>query len=618
LRFVVVCLVAAVPTVACMPSRGVRIEHSQVSSDRRPSGNSLVEIDPRTGSVVHVVQIADPGVVTVSGPSVWVASPRRRAVSRVDARSAKVITTTRLAATPVALAAGASGSVWVLVSGASPAAVRLDAKSGRIVKRFALTPCCPGPTTIASAPGGRVLWIGGRNGVLRIDPSTGVQSIVAPHLHAAAIAPAPGGRAFVSNGWLTVTPLPAGGQPSIAFREFGEGSPPAIDLAGLVYADGTLWVVASAKRLVVAISPYAINNGYANTSTGIRVGHTPADIAYGAGSLWVDSHGDGTVSQIDPTSQRVIRTIHLGYRPAGLATGAGAVWATARRVLATATATGLLAFDDHGQVYTSRPDGSDRRRLTHSQWPLQDIEPAWSPDGRQITFLRVRGDKENDAYAYTPLSLWVMNADGSRQRSIPHTSDALGSAPAWSPDGTKIAFDAGAQSGINTIEIDGRHRARIAGVLPNGGDPAWSPDGTRIGFDSNFHARDPNDFSLYTIRLDGTHLRRVTNVPSSYMQWSPDGHRIVYNRYRSDGAYLGEFITTASGGPGLRLLPPTNRYAGTLGASVVSWSPDGAAIAVSGIVAQFSTHPGIYVANSDGTGLTLVASGNDAAWRPVP
>ncbi len=612
------CLLAAALAVACMPSRGVRLEHSQASSDRRPSGNSLIEIDPRTGAIVHVVEIADPGPVTVSGSSVWVASPRRRIVSRVDARSAKVLATTRVAAAPVALAPGPSGSAWVLVSGASPAVVQLDAKSGQIVKRFPLPPCCPGPHSIASEPGGRRLWVGGRDGVLRIDPTTGVESIVAPHLQAVAIAPAPGGRAFVSDGWLTVTPLPAGGQPSIALGEFGEPSQPAIDPAGLVYADGALWIVASAKRLVLPISPYAINTGFVNTSTGMRVGHAPADLAYGEGSLWVDSHGDGTVSQIDPTSQRVIRTIHLGYRPGGLAAGAGAVWATARGVSATAAATGLLAFDDHGQVYTSRPDGSHRRRLTHAQWPLQDIEPAWSPDGRQIAFLRVRGDKGNDAYVYTPLSLWVMNADGSRQRAVPQTSDALGSAPAWSPDGSKIAFDAGSPSGIYTIEIDGTHRHRIAGVLMNGGDPVWSPDGTHIGFDSNFHTSDPNDYRLYTIRIDGTHLRQVTSLPSQYMKWSPDGHRIVYNRYRSDGAFLGEFVSPASGGHESRLLPPTNRYAGTLGASVVSWSSDGAAIVVSGVVDQFSTHPAIYVANSDGSGLTLVARGNNAAWSPVP
>jgi TolB protein len=214
--------------------------------------------------------------------------------------------------------------------------------------------------------------------------------------------------------------------------------------------------------------------------------------------------------------------------------------------------------------------------------------------------------------------MWLMNADGSRQRAIPHTSDAFGSAPAWSPDGRKIAFDAGTLSGITTIEIDGRHRHRIDGVPVNGGDPAWSPDGTHIGFDSNFRSSDPTDYQIYTIRLDGTDLRRLTSVPSSYMEWSPDGHRIVYNRSRSDGAYLGEFITGASGGPGSRLLPPTNYYAGTLGASVVSWSPDGASIAVSGVVVQFSTQPAIYVANYDGTGLTLVARGNDAAWSPVP
>jgi hypothetical protein len=450
--------------------------------------------------------------------------------------------------------------------------------------------------------------------VLRIDPNTGVKTIVAPHLRAVAIAAGPNGRAFVSNGWDRVTPLPAAGRPSLSFPGRTKRAPPSRPTR-LLYRRGTLWVVVGATRSVVAINQYTIDLGitpYAH----IALGRTPLDIASGAGSVWIANRGDGTISQINPASERITRTIHIGYRLAGLAVGAGAVWATTRRIRATAAATGLLAFDDRGQIYTSRPDGSERTQLTHARGPTQDVKPAWSPDGRRIVFVRGRLEGQS---SFKPFALYVMNADGTRQRRIPHTNDQGGVAPAWSPDGTKIAFSAGSPGHIYTIEPDGTRRTRVAGVPANSSDVAWSPDGTQIGFDSNAHRRNDYIFNVYTIQADGTRLRRLTHVPSQYVEWTPDGRRIIFNRYTSSGRFLGEFIAPASGSPAIRLLPPThhyNRY-GPFGPSVVSWSPDGEAITVSGLTPGASP-PAIYLANADGTGLTFVTRGNDANWSPVP
>ena len=318
----------------------------------------------------------------------------------------------------------------------------------------------------------------------------------------------------------------------------------------------------------------------------------------------LDSRGDGTVSQVDPAKRRVVVTIHLGYRPSGLAVGAGAVWASARRVSATAAATGLLAFDDHGQIYTSRPGApwSGRKQLTHTDAPLQYIEPAWSPDGRRIAFLRVRGGKQSTAYAYTPLSLYIMNADGSQQHAIPHTSDLFGGAPAWSPDGTRIAFDGGSPFRIYTIRIDGTHRMRIPG---NPRQERGTPPGRQTAHKSASLERTCTSrygflYRIYAIHPNGTQRRRLVAFPSEYMQWSPDGRRIIFNRYRSDGTSLGEFIAPDSvgNGSGIRLLPPTNQYNGKPGPSVVSWSPDGTAIVVSGVVDEFPSRSAIYIATS--------------------
>jgi YVTN family beta-propeller protein len=56
------------------------------------------------------------------------------------------------------------------------------------------------------------------------------------------------------------------------------------------------------------------------------VGHVPADIAAGRESVWVTNHCDGTVSRIDPATDRVVRSIKLGYHPQWLALGRGFAW----------------------------------------------------------------------------------------------------------------------------------------------------------------------------------------------------------------------------------------------------------------------------------------------------
>ena len=300
----------------------------------------------------------------------------------------------------------------------------------------------------------------------------------------------------------------------------------------------------------------------------------------------------------------------LAGAAATVALAQGASSSGSNHAKTSAGATGLLAFDYRGQIFTSWPDGTHRRQLTHARSPLQEISPVWSPDGRRIVFVHGRHHPDSSA-------LFVMNADGTKQRQIPHTRDPEGGAPAWSPDGTRIAVSSGPDPGyIYTIRPDGTHRTRIAHQPPSSWDPAWSPDGKQIAFDTNAHTANGYIVNIYSIRLDGTHLRRLTNIPSQYPAWSPDGRRIVFTRYTPDGTFLGEFIAPASGGRGVRLLPPTNTYHDTPGRSVASWSPDGSAIAVSG---QYdASPPAIYIANADGTGLHYVTRGNDATWRPVP
>jgi dipeptidyl aminopeptidase/acylaminoacyl peptidase len=90
------------------------------------------------------------------------------------------------------------------------------------------------------------------------------------------------------------------------------------------------------------------------------------------------------------------------------------------RILFTAVA----AKETFGSIYVMNVDGSGVVKLTGSQG---GDEPAWSPNGTQVAFVRTDG-------------IWVMNADGSQPRRIRHVPSTDDQWPVWSPDGRLISF----------------------------------------------------------------------------------------------------------------------------------------------------------------------------------
>jgi Tol biopolymer transport system component len=118
--------------------------------------------------------------------------------------------------------------------------------------------------------------------------------------------------------------------------------------------------------------------------------------------------------------------------------------------------------------------------------------------------------------------LYVMNVDGCHRRLIArHAREA-----AWSPNGTKIVY---------WVEDYTASRLRI--IRPNGSliheitfpheyyirAPFWSPDGKRIAFTSN-GARGPT----YSVRTNGTGLRRIATAPLSFGEWTRDWRYVAY------------------------------------------------------------------------------------------
>jgi protocatechuate 3,4-dioxygenase beta subunit len=157
------------------------------------------------------------------------------------------------------------------------------------------------------------------------------------------------------------------------------------------------------------------------------------------------------------------------------------------------------------ETFVANYDGSGVMRLTNNN--VSDIRPAWSPDGTKIAFIRDGS------------TLLVMNSDGTSQTTLPFAGNGQDvSSPTWSPDGTKIAFEMSAK----IFHVDYPSGNNLTLLTSNGMAPDWSPDGNKIVFLRNA--------SLFTMNAaDGSNQSQViASVGSTEPIWSPDSSQFAY------------------------------------------------------------------------------------------
>jgi len=200
-------------------------------------------------------------------------------------------------------------------------------------------------------------------------------------------------------------------------------------------------------------------------------------------------------------------------------------------------------------------------------------DPQISPDGKQIVFTRRWVDKINDKWES---SLWIMNADGSRLRSL-----VKGSSARWSADGTRIAYLAegepkGTQIFVRWMDAEGAV-TQITHVEKPPASLAWAPGGQSIAFTMVVPKRETWNIKL-PARPEGA-------------KWTEDPRivqRLVYRLDRMgflDEGYRQIFLVPATGGTPRQLTTGDyNQVGGLLGfGEAVSWTPDGREILFSGL-----------------------------------
>jgi Tol biopolymer transport system component len=219
-------------------------------------------------------------------------------------------------------------------------------------------------------------------------------------------------------------------------------------------------------------------------------------------------------------------------------------------------------------ILAVNPDGSHIVNITDDA--AYDQEPAWSPDGSRIAFMR-------SYFIGEIIQIYVMKADGTAKTQLTHLP-GISLSPSWSPDGSRIVFlydeDLDGLAEIYTMAADGSDLRPVTSTGTNHISPKWSPAGDRILFSAAESADSESDYDLYTVRPDGTDLRRVAALPGDQLDpdWSPNGGQIVLaTAYPRETPYRVVLHKLNANGTGLVSL-------GVSGYAPV-WSPDGTRIA---------------------------------------
>jgi TolB protein len=202
-------------------------------------------------------------------------------------------------------------------------------------------------------------------------------------------------------------------------------------------------------------------------------------------------------------------------------------------------------------LFLMHSDGSEQTRLTRGSsatWSPDGksiafhASASYYASGGAVTGLPIRTDPGS---ATSDSDIFVARVgallDGTAQPTdITNSPDMIDDDPDWSPDGTKIVFTShpntddptfSNQAEIYVINPDGTGLRRLTFNNEEERGPAWSPDGTRIAYACRIGGEHAT-FEICVMNADGSNIQRLTSntVPDLTPTWSPDGTQLIFHR----------------------------------------------------------------------------------------
>jgi TolB protein len=270
-------------------------------------------------------------------------------------------------------------------------------------------------------------------------------------------------------------------------------------------------------------------------------------------------------------------------------------------------ADGLIAFSRHGRIWVTDTRGNDTK-LTRGN------DPAWSADGTRIAFDRYNRGTHNS-------HIWTMLADGS-QRTRMTSGRGYNTEPAWSPDGSELVFVRFGDLFRIDSSISSAPFAPWIAITNNRGDehhPSWSPDGSTIAFDRLTCGRVCGT-RIGAVAPDGGSYRMLTPLASDvhdlFPDWSPDSTALVFESDRNGIAPLyPDVYRMSASGDGVVRLTSGGQHTGA-----PAWAPDGTKIVYVHIshTGRISLRIG---SSSGGSSTYLTRAGMYEGfpdWQPLP